>query len=107
MKNKFFTFEKKKYFSGVNDYISTQTYIMAEKEKREKREEKRDGFQPFYSHPGPWNNFGFPYSHGPQFQSFYSYPGPWNNFGFPYGYGPQFPHPSSYPCPNWMVKKED
>jgi hypothetical protein len=58
-------------------------------EKREKREEKRDGFQPFYSYPGPWNNFGFPYSHGPQ--SFYSYPGPWNNFGFPYGYGPQFP----------------
>ena len=58
-------------------------------EKREKREEKRDGFQPFYSYPGPWNNFGFPYSHGPQ--SFYSYPGPWNNFGFPYGYGPHFP----------------
>ena len=60
---------------------------MTEKEKREKREEKRDGFQPFYSHPGPWNNFGFPYGYGPQFQSFYSYPGPWNN----YGYGPQIP----------------
>ena len=85
MKNKFFTFEKK-YFSGVNDYISTQTYIMAEKEieKREKREEKRDGFQPFYSHPGPWNNFGFPY-----------------------GYGPQFPHPSLYPHSNLMVMKKD
>ncbi len=106
---------KNKNFSGVNDYISTQiiidiifctqTYIMAEKEieKREKKDEKKDGFQLFYSHPGPWNNFGFPYSHGPQFQSFYSYPGPWNNFGFPYGYGPQFPHPSSYPCSNWMV----
>jgi len=35
-------------------------------EKREKREEKRDGFQPFYSYPGPWNNFGFPYGYGPQ-----------------------------------------
>jgi hypothetical protein len=58
-------------------------------EKREKREEKRDGFQPF--HPGPWNNFELPYGYGPQFPPFYSYPGPWNNFGFPYGYGPQFP----------------
>ncbi len=45
-------------------------------EKREKREEKRVEFQPFYSHPGPWNNFGFPYGYGPQLQSFYSYPGP-------------------------------
>ena len=82
---------------------------MADKEieKREKKDEKKDGFQPFYFYPGPWNNFGFPYSHGPQFQSFYSYPGPWNNFGFPYDYGPQFPHPSLYPCSNWMVKKED
>ncbi len=34
-------------------------------EKREKREEKRDGFQPF--HPGPWNNFELPYGYGPQF----------------------------------------
>ena len=82
---------------------------MAEKEieKREKREEKRDGFQPFYSHPGPWNNFGFPYGNGPQSQPFYSYPGPWNNFGFPYGYGPQFPHPSLYPHSNLMVMKKD
>ena len=61
-------------------------------EKRGKREEKRDGFQP---------------GHGPQFQSFYSYPGPWNNFGFPYGYGPQFPHPSLYPHSNLMVMKKD
>jgi hypothetical protein len=77
-------------------------------EKRKKKDQKRDGFQPFYySYPGPWNNFELPYGYGPQFQSFYSYPGPWNNFGFPYGYGPQFPHPSLYPCSNWMVKKED
>jgi hypothetical protein len=53
-------------------------------EKREKKDEKRDGFQPFYA-----------------------YLGPWNNFGLPYGYGPQFPHPSLYPCSNWMVKEED
>jgi hypothetical protein len=55
-----------------------------EKEKREKREERRDGFQPFYSHPGLWNNFGFPY-----------------------GYGPQFSHPSLYPRSNLMVIEED
>ncbi len=62
MNYKFFTFEKKKkYFSGVNDYISTQTYIMAEIEieKREKRKEKRDGFQPFYSYPGFGTILGF------------------------------------------------
>ena len=51
-------------------------------EKREKREEKRDGFQPFH-------------------------PGPWNNFELPYGYGPQFPHPSLYPHSNLMVMKKD
>ncbi len=53
-------------------------------EKREKKDEKRDGFQPLYSFPGPWNNFGFPYSHGPQ-----------------------FPHPSLYPHSNLMVMKKD
>jgi hypothetical protein len=34
----------------------------------------RDGFQPFYSHPGPWNNFGFPYGYGPQFSHTPLYP---------------------------------
>jgi hypothetical protein len=33
-----------------------------------------DGFQPFYSHPGPWNNFGFPYGYGPQFSHTPLYP---------------------------------
>jgi hypothetical protein len=42
-----------------------------------------------------------------EFQSFYSHPGPWNNFGFPYGYGPQFSHTPLYPRSELLAIEED
>ncbi len=41
------------------------------------------------------------------FQPFYSHPGPWNNFGFPYGYGPQFSHTPLYPRSELLAIEED
>jgi hypothetical protein len=40
-----------------------------------------------------------------EFQSFYSHPGPWNNFG--YGYGPQFSHTPLYPRSELLAIEED
>jgi hypothetical protein len=44
---------------------------------------------------------------GMGFNLFYSHQGPWNNFGFPYGYGPQFSHTPLYPRSELLAIEED